>query len=168
MYVEGASGKKYRGVPRSVGVTLATGDIITYAVSDDFLMSYFCEMIAVQHKSNPNSDWMFNTSWFEHKNTIEINKNSKVLKSFEGARLIKMPNINDEIFIESSVNEGMVVNMPPMLAHMSHCNVKWVDSSGTVSEDTLFGRTIREKYPNGHTYSSPTYIRCHFKGAWDV
>jgi len=51
---------------------------------------------------------------------------------------------------------------------MSHCNVKWEDTIGDISEDTMFGRNLRAKYTNGHVYSSPTYIRCHYKGVWDV
>ena len=99
MYETKNGERLYRGTPRAIGVTLATGDIITYADTDDFLMNYFCEMIVAQHRSNPNSDWMFNTAWFDHKSTLEIHKDSPVLKPYDNARIIKVPNINNEIFI---------------------------------------------------------------------
>lgn len=162
-------GKKfYRGFPRTIGMKLATGDIITYCDSDDYLMAHFCDMIVAQHTANPNSDWMYNTSWFDHKNVIGLNKNSVVLKSYENARVIKVPNLGDNVFIESRVKEGMVVNTPWLLSHRNYCRVDWVDTYGDVSEDTVFGRRLRSIYKNGHTYASPTYIRCHYKGSWDV
>jgi len=169
MYESSNGERVYRGTPRAVGVTLASGDIITYCDTDDFLMAYFCEMIVAQHKSNPESDWMFNTSWFDHKNAIEAyGKNAGTLMPYDNARLIKVPNIDNNIFIETRVKEGMVVNTPWLLSHLSHCNIKWMDSYGNISEDILFSRKLREQYPKGHVYSSPTYIRCHYINLWDV
>ena len=41
----------------------------------------------------------------------------------------KYPMYNN-IFIETRVKEGMVVNTPWLLSHLSHCNIKWMDSYG--------------------------------------
>lgn|GEM_PF-1422303 len=170
MYEKDQTGEKiYRGIPRAVGVTIATGDIITYCDSDDFMLPYFCEMLVLQHRANPNSDWMVNSAWFDHEAMITSSAAAgEVLKSYENARVLNSPFSKDYKFVESRVKEGFVVNTPWLLAHMSSCEVKWEDSKGGVSEDTLFGRKLRSKYPTGHVYSSPTYLRCHYSGLWDV
>jgi hypothetical protein len=169
MYYESDGKKFYRGVPRRLGVSAASGDLITYMDSDDCLHPKFLSTIVYYHNLEPNADWMVNVAWYDHENITRVpfEKIGQAIKPYDNAKTISVPKLNAN-FVQTVVKDGLVVNTPWLLTHKSGCNVKWLDQFGSVSEDVDFARRLRAAYPNGLKYLEPTYFRCHYTNLWDI
>jgi cellulose synthase/poly-beta-1,6-N-acetylglucosamine synthase-like glycosyltransferase len=167
------NGKKfYRGVPRKMGVSLATGDYITYMDSDDVLLPNFLATILIELNKKPNLKWLINKAWYDHINVISEEGQKKivtgtVIMPYEKVAY-NIPNIEGP-FLKTQVAEGYVVMTPWLFTHTADCKSKWEDVTGDVSEDVVFNRKIREEFPNmGWSYNQPQYVRCHYTDLWDV
>jgi len=169
MYQEVGGKKYYRGVPRKMGVSACTGELITYMDSDDYLHPKFLHYINVYHNLRPDADWMINGAWYDHSNMsrVDFNKISNVLKPFDTTKSIEVKKLGAQ-FVESRVIDGLIVSTPWLLTHKAHCITQWVDTFGSTSEDVDFSRRLRATYKNGFRYEIPTYFRCHYTGLWDI
>lgn len=169
MYYESDGRKFYRGVPRRLGVSAASGDLITYMDSDDYLHPKFLSTIVYYHNLTPEADWMVNVAWYDHVNILKVPfaQIGDAIQPYSDSQIISVGKLNAN-FVETKVKDGMVVNTPWLLAHKSSCHIKWLDQFGTVSEDVDFARRLRAAYPNGMKYMQPTYFRCHYTGLWDI
>lgn len=171
MYEERLEGYKYyRGIPRQAGCSLASGELITYMDSDDYLHPKFIYEIVYQYNTaNEDSVWFLNNTWYDHENIMtQAISNSNILDEYKTDKIINIPFLNAN-FVPSKVKEGLVVNTPWLLTHKADIKTRWKDTLGTTSEDVDFGRRLREDYRGlGSQYSKPTYIRCHYTGLWDV
>ena len=171
MYEERLEGYKYyRGVPRQAGCSIASGELITYMDSDDFLHPKFLYEIVYQY-NNASEDavWFLNNTWYDHVNIMtQAISNLNILDPYNQDRIINIPFLKAD-FIPSKVKAGLVVNTPWLLTHKADIKTRWKDTLGTTSEDVDFGRRLREDYKGlGSQFSAPTYIRCHYTGLWDV
>jgi glycosyltransferase involved in cell wall biosynthesis len=171
MYEERLEGYKYyRGVPRQAGCSIASGELITYMDSDDFLHPKFLYEIVYQY-NNAHEDavWFLNNTWYDHVNIMtQAISNLNILDPYNQDRIINIPFLKAD-FIPSKVKAGLVVNTPWLLTHKADIKTRWKDTLGTTSEDVDFGRRLREDYKGlGSQFSAPTYIRCHYTGLWDV
>ena len=171
MYEERLDGYKYyRGVPRQAGCSLASGELITYMDSDDFLHPKFIYEIVYQYNTaHADAVWFLNNTWYDHvKITSQSIANSNILDEYNNDKIINVPFL-DANFIPSKVKEGLVVNTPWLLTHKADIKTRWRDTVGITSEDVDFGRRLREDYKGlGSQYSKPVYLRCHYSGLWDV
>lgn len=175
----------FRGVPRKIGVSLSEGELVTYLDSDDYLTSDALDNIIINgYGVSPDSDWWINRTYFYHKILLDIwnlvlknrelgrdyNKGFDKLfeildtDSFNEGQFI-FPNIDSQ-FVKTRIRPGLFSGITSLTTHRRTCKVDWKDTVD-ISEDFAFGRELREKY-NGFYYDAPGYVRCHYRGVWDV
>lgn len=169
MYEEIGDGKYFRGFARGIGVAAATGSLITYMDSDDYLMPDFTLSCMLYYNAAPDMDWWLNTSWYDHENVINSNQNITAIvdpTTIENVQLQEMPGHNLK---PMRLQEGKMVMTPWLLMHRAGLQIKWRDViSPVVSEDVDFYQRMTKIYKKGTTYSKPTYIRCHYANHWDI
>lgn len=169
MYEELEGGSKYyRGFARGLGVAAATGQVITYMDSDDYLMPDFTMTCMLAYNTDPEKSWWMNTSWYD---------SSDVIKSNQNIQAIVDPNTIEDTTIENlpgtwkamRVQDDKAIMSPWLFMHKSNLNVKWRDTiSVETTEDVDFYNRVISQYKNGTYYSRPVYARCHYKDVWDV
>jgi hypothetical protein len=168
MYESIGENKYYRGIPRQVGRGVASGDLITYMDSDDYLHPKFIYQIVYNYNMAPDSVvWFVNNTWYDHVNILK-QPLTNLLEDYSKSEVINIPLLNAK-FVETKVKEGLIVNTPWLLTHKAEVKTRWIDTLGLTSEDVEFGRALREDYKGlGYQFSAPTYIRCHYTGLWDI
>lgn len=170
MYEEVDGKKQYRGIPRRIGVSLCEGDVISYIDTDDLITPTFVTKIAARYVKEPSAMWYLNQEWYDHTNVFHPN-----WIAANGVGNSIMPHDKEEVIklsetvsiVPTKMKDGFVVSTPWLFAHRAECDIKWNDTEFPISEDVDFSRRLRDKYPSGVTYRDPSYIRCHYKGAWD-
>ena len=163
MYDETENGKYYRGFPRRAGVGIATGSLITYMDSDDYLMPEFTMTLMLIYNVDTERDWYINTAWYD--NTSLVWEDSQVMQDSISTEAKTIEGLDSEWSV-SRVKKGFAVLSPWLFMHKSHCTTKWRDTI-TGSEDVDFNKRLRSEYPNGYSYERPIYVRCHFAGKYD-
>lgn len=184
MYAENNGQKYYRGLPREIGRSLATGDWIGYMDSDDFLMDYtvnrlissFNQVKDFNVKNNKNINIVLNTLQIENiifaaivraqrekhgPNTMGVSTMESMPFEIEG--------LPSEWFVSGfaggSSGQGSVV-----IWHKNDINQSWEDvvSIGDISEDMKFV-TSAVAGPENATIKIkvPYYVRCHHSKLWD-
>lgn len=173
----------YRGKPRALGVTLSSGDIITYFDSDDIMLP--------NRLSDLNSHWekqpeeiKFATNPLRFLHTNALGKDN-----ITGERMLpENPNVqinlknygymDQEFYLSRAVLPPYIYGATCSLSHRKKITAEWRDTqrilnengdviSGT-SEDMDFLKQLM-KIGAGSTIESPTLVICHYrKGLWDV
>lgn len=159
--------KYYRGLPREVGRSIASGDVIAYMDSDDYLIPNFVETIHnVWQKTNMQYDVLLNQSWYDNSIVNKIN-------NFYGEHIEIIGNDVKFSDLESSwihvKMKTIYYNCAPWLVtHKSDLTIKWRDvyDAGT-SEDVDFINRIKQNKNKMNVYSTPKYVRCHYHNKWD-
>lgn len=165
MYQLNNDGQKYyRGYPRRVGVGAATGELITYMDSDDFLLPEFTMTLVLMYNINPQMKWWINTKWYDNEVANWEDSEELFGSNHNGDREIE--GLNGKWTI-TSVKPGMAVMSPWLLMHSADCNIKWRDAIGT-SEDSDFNKRLRAEYKEGMVFDRPIYVRCHYRDQWDL
>lgn len=161
-------GKYYRGFARRLGLAAATGDLIMYMDSDDFLLPNFTMTGLLYYNANPERDWWINTSWYDHESVTVSDQNSKAVMDPTDTEVIEIEGL-PEGWKAIELVPGMQVLSPWLMMHKASLNTKWRDViSKTTSEDVDFFKRLQAEYPNGSAYKAPTYVRCHFADKWDI
>jgi len=161
-------GKYYRGYARKLGVAAATGELIMYMDSDDFLMPNFTMTGLLYYNANPEKDWWVNTSWFDHESVQLSTTNSQAVSDPSETEAIEIPGLQDK-WKPIELLENRQVLSPWLMMHRSSLTTKWRDViSKNTSEDVDFFKRLQSEYPNGGAYKAATYVRCHLNGQWDV
>ena len=167
---EGAE-KYYRGLPRQVGRSIATGGITTYMDSDDFLLPKHIEYIVQYWKANKSIHMLINQSWVDHKNGIfladKLFKKGVSNVNSDTVNFFKIDQFGDNLWFNHDLST--IILTPWVIAHDSGCSVKWEDVQGIgKSEDNLFiERIIKKHRDECLTFKAPTYVRCHLANKWD-
>lgn len=165
MYTSMEDGNKYyRGYPRRVGVGAATGDLITYMDSDDFLMPEFTFTLLLIYNSTKEAKWWINTKWYD--NVIADWKDGVELYATDHNTDREIEGLPSKWTI-TSVKPGMAVLSPWLFMHKADCTTKWRDTIG-ISEDVDFNKRLRNEYKEGSSFDKPIYVRCHYVNAWDI
>lgn len=165
MYELNEDGQKYyRGFPRRVGVGAATGSLITYMDSDDFLMPEFTLTLLLTYNINTEHDWWINTMWFDNENAQWEDSNE--IFGSDHSEDVEIEGLNGK-WTKTRVKPGMAVLSPWLLMHKATCNTRWRDTIG-MSEDSDFNRRLRAEYKSGMAFERPIYVRCHYRDIWDV
>lgn len=155
--------KFYRGLPRQIGLEMATGEVISYMDSDDFLLPTFTLGILSSYNMKPDADWFINRSWYDN---IEADwEKETVFDSFDRSGAIRIEGIPSK-WAATKLKDNLIVLSPWLLAHKKSVNIKWRDTVGH-SEDVDFNTRLRMDYKNGFVYAVPAYVRCHYTGQWD-
>lgn len=171
--------KHFRGLPREVGRSMTTGELITYADADDIMLP--------SHLSNLNAGWEHASAdkmW--SYSTIAIRPKSELAKPTGNdpvnLRLFGYP-IDHELYPCHLCPPGLMISAPWLLAHRRQVKARWRDTFDVLddngkkiagqSEDAAFVDELY-KESNGSKYDSGTYVICHGKGdkpgtgGWDV
>lgn len=155
--------KFYRGLPRQIGLEMATGEIVTYMDSDDYLLPKFTLGILSSYNMKPEADWFINRSWYDN---IEADwEKETVFDSFDRSGAIRIEGLPSK-WAATSLKNNLIVLSPWLLTHKRNVNIKWRDTVGH-SEDVDFNTRLRMDYKNGFVYAIPVYVRCHYTGQWD-
>lgn len=155
--------KFYRGLPRQIGLEMATGEVVSYMDSDDFLLPTFTLGILSSYNMKPDADWFINRSWYDN---IEADwEKETVFDSFDRSGAIRIEGIPSK-WAATKLKDNLIVLSPWLLAHKKGVNIKWRDTVGH-SEDVDFNTRLRMDYKNGFVYAVPAYVRCHYTGQWD-
>jgi glycosyltransferase involved in cell wall biosynthesis len=165
MYETNDEGHKYyRGYPRRVGVGAATGELITYMDSDDFLLPEFTFTLLLTYNINTEMKWWINTKWYD--NEVANWEDSPQLFSTDHSEDKPLEGLNGKWTV-TRVKPGMAVMSPWLLMHKSDCTTKWRDTIGN-SEDSDFNRRLRSDHKEGMVFDRPIYVRCHYRDQWDL
>lgn len=169
MYEELRDGSKYyRGEARKIGVAAATGDLIMYMDSDDFLMPNFVMTGLLYYNANPEKDWWVNLSWYDHESIQLGDHNSKAVMDPSNTESVEIEGL-PERWKAIDLLPGTQILTPWLMMHRSSLNTRWRDIlSKTISEDVDFFKRLQTEYPNGSAYKAPNYVRCHFADKWDI
>lgn len=164
MYDDAKDDKKFfRGLPRQIGLEMATGEIVTYMDSDDFLLPKFTLGILSSYNMKPEADWYINRSWYDN---IEADwEKETVFASYDRSKAIKIDGIPSK-WVATKLKDRLIILSPWLLTHKRNLNIKWRDTIGN-SEDVDFNTRLRLEYKNGFVYETPSYVRCHYTGQWD-
>lgn len=163
MYEQTEEGKYYRGFPRRAGVGIATGSLITYMDSDDYLLPEFAMTLMLIYNSSPESDWYINSSWYDSSDHNWEDSESMYGSNHEES--IEIENIDGK-WTPARMKPGKATLTPWLFMHKATCLTKWRDVIGS-GEDSDFNRRLRSEYKNGYSFERPIYVRCHYTGSWD-
>lgn len=161
--------KYYRGLPRQIGRSIATGDVITYMDSDDFLLTHAFEYLKRIWLKNNNAMWLINQSWYDNQER-KYNPLANEHIAYESSKdqsLIKIKGL-DSMWYAVISKENAMPMQPWVLSHKNTCSTKWRDCYGLgFSEDVDFHTRLIEDYKVGYVYKYPFYVRCHYSKKWD-
>lgn len=177
---EVSSNKRYfRGLPRQIGRSLATGEIITYMDADDLMLpSRLSQLDSAWLQAGPDKIWAYNTMVVQPKTpSFTLAADSPI-----DLRLFGFP-ITEPVYAGYMAPPGYMIASPPALSHRPDVNSKWKDTweesdaNGNKicggSEDAAFVDGLSAEAP-GCKHDSPTYVVCHYKGdpscpgGWDI
>lgn len=171
MYEESQDAKKYyRGLPRQIGLTIASGNYVTYMDSDDMLMPYAADAI-IDRFMDTDFKFMLNGSWYDHESYRYFYQGNPKFEENNPAEDLEIP--GTDIKLIQVKTSGINVNYAPwLLSHVKDIDrsISWEDlESNEISEDILFGRKMRDMYfEQSMVYRDPFYIRCHVKDVYDL
>lgn len=163
--IDGQTYKYYRGEPRKLGVAAATGDLITYMDSDDYLLPKHTLSIMFNYNQAPEGDWWINKTWFDH---IKADwQESNVMYSAKDMEVHTIEPFENHEWLKIKLKKDRIILSPWLFTHRSTCTTKWQDTI-KISEDVDFNKRLRSEYKNGYAYENATYVRCHYTDKWDV
>jgi glycosyltransferase involved in cell wall biosynthesis len=159
--------KFFRGLPRELGRVIATGEVISYMDSDDYLLENSVSTIKnhwTHFLKQGDYKWSMTTRWIDNGIAKELWKPSETVTTF--GDVFKVDGL-DSYWIESGMkHSGLVMSSTWSLSHKKDIDVKWEDTFGETSEDTIFSRKIR-KTGKGFLIQKPYYVICHYSKKWD-
>lgn len=170
MYEKSNNTTYYRGLPRQIGIEIATGEIICYFDTDDFLMPNHLEtIISMWNIVYDSCDWIVNTAWFDNQyrmyNPFGSPKGEERYKTPLESDLREIEGLPDlwypTVLVDTSVSSETAT-----VSHKRSCITKWKDTVNEFEDHTFF-KKLFEDYPNASKYQIPTYVRCHFPNKWD-
>jgi len=163
--------KYYRGFPRQIGLEMATGGVIAYIDSDDFIVKEAAEFLNEMWKQPGDFNAILTNTWY-------INSIAKQMKGGDGIKFkeedIVINNLPERVkwCVCLPVKEYSVLKSTSSLSHLRNISVKWkdviVEEGESSSEDNAFvGEIIKDRNFIINN-NNPYYVVCHQLGAWDV
>jgi len=168
MYEGTNDGKPYyRGLPRQVGRSLASGEIISYMDSDDFLKEDAVSIIKKywsHHLKQDDFKWSMTSRWVDNQKAIEFWAPSPSTTTF--GETFKIEGLED-LWVECGMTDpSLVMSATFSISHVRDLPVEWVDKIDHPSEDTVFANKMY-KTGKGFVIQEPYYVRCHYTKQWD-
>lgn len=159
--------KYYRGFPRQVGRSLATGEVTTYMDSDDYLLPTAVESIKKAWKSYQQHDIvvLYNSSWVD--NQVMIEKKDLMGKTNECVgEPFKIKGLDSKWIKRRMTHPTLILSSSWSMIHRSDFEGKWEDTIGDPPEDTIFSAKL-QKTKKVAVINEPYYVRCHLTQLWD-
>ncbi len=172
MYHSSDEGIFFRGYPRQIGLENATGDVITYMDSDDFILPDYIERIEKLWSINDKYFWFSNNCWWENHSILDRQPKGyyTYFESLYQKDIKKIKDL-DSLWIVSIVKKGKMIMSPALISHRRDCKIEWKDylqkNSEDSSEDILFIQSLQNEHGKGAQISIPGYVRCHLRDFWD-
>ena len=164
---DGADYKVYRGQARALGVTIASGKLITYMDSDDYLAPEFTQTLLLIYNQAKEKQWWLNKTWYDNE-AVDFEAGDTFSENMADQPTVALPYIHG-LWKQTKIRPDRMVMSPWLFMHSADCTViKWRDTFGQLSEDVDFSKRFRQVYPNGAVYEKPIYVRCHYSGKWDI
>jgi len=171
MYENNKGSQYYRGFPRQIGIEMATGDIIAYIDSDDFIIKNTVDVIL--HMWNQPGDFnaILTNTWYVNSivKSIKSDKNLKFKK--ENIVIENLPD-STEWCVCLPANENVILKSTSSICHLKNINIKWedvlVESGESSSEDNVFVSKIIKQKNFVINNKNPYYVVCHQHGVWDI
>ena len=159
--------KYYRGFPRQVARSLATGEVTTYMDSDDYLLPYAALILSRVWEKSPDKKWALIDRWYDNYVMRSAKSSNSIVVEDED---VTVSGLDSKWSICKMAHPTLVMQSTWAISHRSDITVKWQDVVGeTYSEDTLFSRTMIKEYglDTGFLIQDAYYVRCHFSNLWD-
>lgn len=159
--------KYYRGLPRQVGRTIASGEITAYMDSDDIIIERYVEYLKYFWNMHPDKNWAINISWYDniHRKENPIGSEEALYEDPSNEPSIKIKGLESEWYAVKG-KPNAIPMQSSQLSHKSICTTLWKDTINR-NEDVDFNKRLRTKYDNGFRYIEPIYVRCHCSNRWD-
>lgn len=170
--------KYYRGLPRRIGCSMASGDIITYMDSDDIILpNRLSELEEAWRDKDQSYMWASNPVRYLHHNCVNLRAGKtdteKTLNLLDYGYDIK-----DTFYLNVAVEQRYIFTGTYALSHRRDIKVQWQDTTLTTdrstgkttgnSEDSIF---LFDLIDNGRGFrqESAAYVVCHYRNKlWDV
>lgn len=160
--------KYYRGLPRQVARSIATGEITTYMDSDDFLLPHAASTLnEIWSRAELTKGWALIDRWYDNEAMLRHKKIDSIILEPE---LHEFNSLDGKWIMSRMSHPSYVLQATWAISHRSHAITKWKDVVGeTYSEDTAFSRSLIKEFgvQNGFLIQSAYYVRCHYTGLWD-
>lgn len=158
--------KYYRGIPRQVGRSIATGEIITYMDSDDFLLQRALEFLELEWQKYNDLDviGLYNASWID--NAIILNHMEDGDLTMCIGKPLTLRSLESTWIHRCMLNNMHIVSATWAMSHKASFAGIWEDSSGDLSEDMKFSMKLQQT-KKVSIINIPYYVRCHYSNLWD-
>jgi len=172
MYEYKDGGRYYRGFPRQIGLEMASGDVIAYMDSDDFIIKDATNIIVKEwEKALKVKDfkWALVNSWVDHSS---LNENS--IKEFNGSKMFKIsktmeiPGLPSMWSVIEATHPSFTTTATWAITHVKDVDkVKWKDVYNEKfgkTEDYVFHKNLESRFPGkdyGFTFKGRYYVRLH-------
>jgi glycosyltransferase involved in cell wall biosynthesis len=164
---KGAEYKIWRGAAKSLGVAAASGKLITYMDSDDYLLPEFTQTLLFIYNSSKEKQWWLNKSWYT--NQADKSQAGDLFRvNMESEPAINIENIRS-LWKEVKLTNGSMPEKSWLFMHVAEGPiVKWRDTFGNLSQDSDYIKRFRSLYPKGSIFEKPIYVKCHSANNWDI
>lgn len=180
MYVVNHKITSFRGLPRQLGVEIATGDLIAYLDSDDIMLPKRLSDINLFWEKLPEDIlWTSNPCKFVNEKAL-TSPHFREPKCWVNDKTISIKNEETgkfENFILHTLNPGSYSFSAYTICHRKKIKTKWLntretrDESGKriegISEDNTFVISLLRE-GKGLRQDSPTFVMCHYRNIWDT
>lgn len=163
MYEKKGDKTYHRGIPKKIGCSYASGDLITYLDSDDIFLPHRLSDISFAWRGTWNDFLWANIPFrYMNKNHKKNVDHNQIIYENEKIDLAKY-NIND-IYILNGMKDNKPLGATWSIIHKNNIPVYWEDVDKG-SEDQTFMNDLC-KLGNGFIINSYSYVLAHSNGYW--
>lgn len=161
-----------RGFPRQIGLEMATGDVIAYMDSDDFIMNHAAEYLSRIWETQCIGKYklLLKNTWYVHESVDQ----SHVEPSFKvnPKDSVEIHNLPSRWVVVKPKEWNYVVESTMSISHVRDIDTKWIDIDRKIdgsekSEDTIFTKSLIKEGETCIDGQMPYYVVCHSKNNWD-
>src|ERR1035437_4357604 len=128
----------FSGSVRETGLRAATGEIICYVDSDDFIGEGHLQAIVDGFKNNPECTWVYMNDFIRYTN------------------MVGMPLAERDVYLAKGVAGTSCI------AHKNLPEISWTNCSG-YGHDWTFIKSLMDKFPDYKKITGAKYVVCHLQ-----
>lgn len=170
---------KFRGTARQQGLSMATGDLVTYLDSDDLMLQHrLSELDADWSDKGPDTTYASNPLQWVHASMLTSPKwTSRIVRGRHRDMTQYGLGPAGGFVLSMRVEPGRVTCSACALSHRRDIPARWEDSvmqwdrdgklvSGSHEDVKFYDQLTRTG--KGFRQESDSYVLCHYRGLWDV